>query len=162
VDRVTLDGHIQRVVDLSTLFVPPADWRGATGIAYHGNLYIGSLGTFPVRPGTQKLYKITPSGNVKAVAFGATAVLGIAFDREGRLYAAETDTMAGFPGPAAAGSGKVVRVDDDGLVHTVVSGLTFPSALTFGPDGALYVSNFGFGVPPIGLGQIVRVEVPEE
>jgi hypothetical protein len=30
--------------------------------------------------------------------------------------------------------------------------------MTFGPDGALYVSNFGFGAPPIGLGQILRVD----
>jgi len=30
--------------------------------------------------------------------------------------------------------------------------------LTFGPDGKLYVSNFGFGLPP-GMGQIVRVDV---
>ena len=37
--------------------------------------------------------------------------------------------------------------------------LVFPTAMTFGPDGALYVSNFGFGVPPIGLGQIVRIDV---
>jgi hypothetical protein len=30
--------------------------------------------------------------------------------------------------------------------------------MTFGPDGQLYVSNFGFGFPP-GAGQIVRIEV---
>jgi hypothetical protein len=33
--------------------------------------------------------------------------------------------------------------------------------MTFGPDGALYVSNFGFGVPVPGAGQIVRITVPE-
>jgi hypothetical protein len=32
--------------------------------------------------------------------------------------------------------------------------------MTFGPDGALYVSNVGFGPPPVGLGQIVRITVP--
>jgi hypothetical protein len=26
-----------------------------------------------------------------------------------------------------------------------------PTAMTFGPDGALYVSNYGFGPPPVGL-----------
>ena len=31
--------------------------------------------------------------------------------------------------------------------------------MTFGPDGALYVSNYGFGFPP-GAGQIVKVTVP--
>jgi hypothetical protein len=86
-----------------------------------------------------------------------TAVLGVAFDAQGRLYALETDTVAGFPGPTAAGSGQVVRVNDDGSLTTITAGLVFPSAMTYGPDGALYVSNFGFGVPVPGVGQIVRI-----
>src|SRR2546421_5508802 len=118
-------------------------------MVYHnGNFYFGVLGTFPVRPGTQNIYKLTPSGHVSVIASSLTAVLGIAFDAQGRLYALETDTVAGFPGPAAAGSGQVVRVNADGTLTTIASGLTFPSAMTFDPDGdALYVSNFGFGVP---------------
>jgi hypothetical protein len=157
-DRVTRNGQISRVVDLSTLFVPPTNWQGPTGIVYHnGNFYIGTLGTFPVRPGTQNLYKITPDGNVTVAASGLTAVLGVAFDAKGRLYALETDTVAGFPGPSAAGTGQVVRVNNDGSLTTIATGLTFPTAMTFGPDGELYVSNNGFGVPVPGAGQIVRV-----
>ena len=159
-DRITLDGRITRVIDMSTQFVPPDDWRGPTGIVYHGNFYVGSLGTFPVRPGTQSIYKVTPSGRIKAAASGLTTVMGVAFDEEDNMYALETDTVSGFPGPGAAGSGKVVRIDDDGKITTVASGLVFPTAMTFGPDGKLYVSNFGFGVPPVGLGQIVRITVP--
>ncbi|MDE3230467.1 MAG: ScyD/ScyE family protein, partial [Chloroflexota bacterium] len=71
----------------------------------------------------------------------------------------ETDTVAGFPGPASAGSGKVVRVSRDGSLTTIASGLTFPTGMTFGPDGALYVSNIGFGGPVPGLGQILRIRV---
>jgi hypothetical protein len=155
-DRITLDGQITRVLDMSTLFVPPANWQGPTGIAYHGNFYIGTLGTFPVRPGTQNLYKITPSGSIKVAASGLTAVLGVAFNAQGRLYALETDTVAGFPGPAAVDSGQVVCVNGNGTLNTVATDLTFPTGMTFGPDGALYVSNNGFGVPA-GLGQIVRI-----
>ena len=161
VDRITRQGQIRRVVDLSTLFVPPAGWEGPTSIVYHnGNFYFGTLGTFPVTPGTEKIYKLTPGGHVSVAASGLTAVLGIAFDAQGHLYALETDTVAGFPGPAAAGSGKVVRVNDDGTLTTIASGLTFPSAMTFDPDGdALYISNFGFGVPAPGAGQIVEINV---
>ena len=158
-DRITLDGKITRVVDLSKLFVPPENWVGATGIAYHGNFYVGELGTFPVRPGTQSINKITPSGNIKTAASGLTAVLGVAFDARGRMYALETNTVAGFPSPAAAGTGMVVRVNGNGSLTTIASGLTFPTAMTFGPDGALYVSNIGFGAPA-GAGQIVRITVP--
>jgi hypothetical protein len=163
-DRITLDGQITRVLDMSTLFVPAPppnnNWEGPTSIAYHGNFYVGTLGTFPVRPSTQHIYKITPSGNIKAKASGLTTVLGVTFDAEGVMYALETDTVEGFPGPDAAGSGQVVRINDDGSFTTIASGLVFPTAMTFGPDGALYVSNFGFGVPPVELGQIVRITLP--
>ena len=155
-DRIRLDGQITRVRDMSTLFVPPDNWQGPTGIAYHGNFYFGTLGTFPVRPGTQNLYKITPSGSITVAASGLTAVLGVAFDARGRLYALETITTAGFPGPTTAGTGEVVCVNGDGSLTTVATGLTFPTGITFGPDGALYVSNFGFGFPP-GAGQIVHI-----
>ncbi len=160
-DRIALDGKITRVLDMSTLFVPPAGWQGPTGIAYHGNFYVGTLGTFPVTPGTQSIYKITPSGSIKVAASGLTAVLGVAFDARGRLYALETDTVAGFPGPQALGSGTVVCVNGNGTFNTVATGLTFPTGMTFGPDGALYVSNIGFGVPP-GAGQIVRIATSAE
>ena len=160
VDRITRNGKITRLVDLSTLFVPPNNWQGPTSVVYHdGNFYFGTLGTFPVRPGTQNIYKLTPGGHVSVAASGLTAVLGIAFDAQGRLYALETDTVASFPGPAAAGSGKVVRVNDDGKLTTIASGLTFPTAMTFNLDGEeLYVSNIGFGAPP-GAGQIVRIDI---
>jgi hypothetical protein len=158
-DRITPDGQITRVRDMSTLFLPPDNWQGPTAIAYHGNFYFGTLGTFPVRPGTQNVYKINPAGNIKAMASGLSAVLGVAFDGQGRLYALETDTVPGFPGPAAAGSGEVVRINGDGTLTTILTGLVFPTGMTYGPDGALYVSNIGFGVPVPGAGQIVRIVV---
>ncbi len=45
---------------------------------------------------------------------------------------------------------------NSGNWEEVVKGLTFPTAMTFGPDGDLYVSNFGFGFPP-GQGEILRI-----
>jgi hypothetical protein len=158
VDRITVGGRISRVIDLSTLFVPP-NWQGATSITYHnGKFYFGTLGTFPVRPGTQNIYQLTPNGFVKVAAGGLTAVLGVAFDARGRLFALETDTVAGFPGPQAVRSGKVVCVNSNGSLTPVASGLTFPTAMTFGPSGALYVSNIGFGIPTPGAGQILRID----
>jgi hypothetical protein len=38
--------------------------------------------------------------------------------------------------------------------------LSLPTAMTFGPDGNLYVSNWGFGPPPVGAGQILKITVP--
>ncbi len=154
-DEVTPGGEIRRVLDISASqghIVP-------TAVAFHdGNFYVGNLNTFPVQPGSSNIYKITPSGQIDVFARGVTTVLGIAFDGQGRLYALESDTTPGLPGPTAAGSGQVVRMTASGTFEPVATGLTFPTAMTIGPDGKLYVSNFGFGLPP-GMGQIVRIDV---
>lgn len=130
-----------------------------TGITYHdGNLYAVTLGTFPAAQGGQKVLKITPDGTVSTYATGLTAAVGIAFDAKGQMYALEMFTGIPVPAPTAAGTGKVVRVTPGSAPVTVASGLTFPTAMTFGPDGMLYVSNVGsFG--PSNSGQIVRIKV---
>jgi hypothetical protein len=152
--RITPDGAISRVADISATqghIVP-------TAVAYHGNFYVGNLGTFPVTPGTEVSLKITPSGQVKVAASGLTTVLRVAFDDEGRLYALENSTVSGR-GPTSF-TGAVVRIADDGTLQTIASALMLPTGMTFGPDGQLYVSTFGFGAPA-GVGQIVRIAVPE-
>jgi sugar lactone lactonase YvrE len=63
------------------------------------------------------------------------------FDDRARLYVLEATTVAGF---YEAGTGAVVRVNPNGSLETIATGLSFPSGITFGPDGSLYVSNFGF------------------
>jgi hypothetical protein len=149
-------GQIREVADLSA--VAP-DWTGPTGmIAHNGNLYVVTLGPFPAVAGSQEVLQITPDGVVSVYATGLTAATGIAFDSAGNLYALETFTGVGTPGPQAVGTGKVVRVSPGSSAPvTVASGLSFPTAMTFGPDGMLYVSNFGYGPP--GSGQIVRIDV---
>jgi len=155
VDKITPGGQISRVVDVSATegHVVP------TSISYHGNFYFGNLGTFPVVPGSQSIWKLAPSGNLKVAADGLTTVLGTAWDRRGRLYALESVTAPNFPLADPFGTGKVVRIDPNGSQTTVVEGLTTPTAMTFGPDGALYISNFGFGAPA-GAGEILRAELP--
>jgi hypothetical protein len=49
-------------------------------------------------------------------------------------------------------------VKRNGDVETVVSGLMFPTGMTMGPDGALYVSVNGFGFPP-GAGEVARISL---
>jgi len=152
-DKITPEGQISRVSDISASqghIVP-------TAIAYRGNFYVGNLNTFPVVPGSSKIYKITPSGNVSVFAEGLTTVLGVVFDGRDRMYVLETSTAAGDPTPF---TGKVIRVDPSGRQTEIASGLFFPTGMTFGPDGALYVSNVGFGSPPAGLGEILRITVP--
>jgi len=153
-DKIKTSGQISRVVDISASqghIVP-------TVIALHGNnFYVGNLNTFPVVPGSSKILKITPSGQVNVAVQGLTTVLGIVFDGRDRMYVLESSTAPGDPTPF---TGKVVRVDPSGRQTEIASGLFFPTGMTLGPDGALYVSNVGFGPPPVGMGEILRITVP--
>src|SRR5437667_3487005 len=152
-DKITASGQISRLADISANqghIVP-------TALAYHGNFYVGNLNTFPVVPGSSKILKITPSGNVTVAIEGLTTVLGLLFDGRDRMYVLETSTAPGDPTPF---TGKVIRVDRSGHQTEIASGLFFPTGMTLGPDGALYVSNVGFGPPPVGLGEILRITVP--
>src|ERR1019366_7193535 len=150
------DGNIRRVSDISRIqghIVP-------TAIAYDGeNFFIGNLDTFPIKDGSSKIMKITPSGRLTTVAIDFTTVQGLAFDRKGRLYVLENTT--GNPSPTP-GTGKVVRIDGKNQTTEIATGLSLPTAMTFGPDGNLYVSNVGFGPPPVGLGQVLKITVPND
>jgi len=43
---------------------------GGKKAPYHGNFYIRNLGLFPVVPGSSKIFKITPSGQIKTDTSG--------------------------------------------------------------------------------------------
>jgi hypothetical protein len=99
------------------------------------------------------VWRLTGHRTLKVRATGVEKVLGLAF-RGGKLYALEMSTAAGAPTP---GTGVIVRVNRHGPPETVVSGLTFPTGMTVGPDGAFYVSNQGFGFDA-GQGQILHIQ----
>ncbi|HEY2124683.1 MAG TPA: ScyD/ScyE family protein [Chthoniobacterales bacterium] len=152
-DVITPDGQISRVIDISASqghIVP-------TAVATNNNdkFYVGNLGT---DAGVSKILEISKDGHVRVVAEGLNAVTGVAFDSKHRMYVLQLND-----GP---GTGNVVRMDHpDGGPHdrdqtVIASGLTFPTAMTFGPDARLYVSNFGFGYPLDGEGQILKITVP--
>lgn len=147
--KITTSGAISRIVDISDKVghvVPTVQ-------AFHkGNFYVGNLGLFPSTGSS--VYKITPGGDVSEFATGFTMILGITFDDLGGMYVLENTTNNIFPTP---GTGDVVRIDPNGSRQIVVTGLNLPTGMTFGPDHKLYISNWGFGVPPNGSGQILQV-----
>jgi hypothetical protein len=158
-DKITRDGQVTRLADLSKTFPPDVGygWFGPTAITHDGDdFYIGNLHTFPIVDGSSMILRITPSGKTETVVTGLTTVVGLAFDWRHRLYVLENTTGNPFPTP---GTGKVLRVNRNGTVDEIATGLFLPTAMTFGPDGDLYVSNVGFGPPPIGLGEIVKIAI---
>jgi len=154
-DSITASGLIRRVSDISLIqghIVP-------TAIAYDGtNFFISNLDTFPIKDGSSKIMKITPSGTLTTAYIGFTTVLGLAFDNKGRLYVLENTTGNPFPTP---GTGRVVRINGKNSRTVIATGLTLPTGMTYGPDGNLYVSNVGFGPPPAGLGEVVKIRLPK-
>ncbi len=54
---------------------------------------------------------------------------------------------------------EIVRLDlGTGARQVIASALDLPTGMTFGPDGNLYVSNWGFGPP--NMGEILKVTLP--
>ena len=52
-----------------------------------------------------------------------------------------------------------MRIDPSGARRTTIaSGLTFPTGMTVGPDGDLWVSNKGLGPTLPGFGEILRID----
>jgi len=158
-DKITPAGAVSRIVDISASqgHVVP------TVITQHGVFYVSNLGRFdPEGLNTESVYQITPSGNIKVVATGLSKVLGIAFDRRARMYVLEASYSTSDPGPEPA-TARLIRILPSGNQEVLIDGssgiLNVPAGMTFGPDGALYISNVGFGAPQIVLGQVVRVEL---
>ncbi len=164
------DGSMDAVLDVSASeghIVP-------TSITSHdGQLYLGNLYLFPIVPtaarimtlGRAECSQVSAPGledrgywrdlhilNSKA---GFTSVTGVAFGPDGLLYVLELSDAAGYPTP---GAGKVVRVNHDGSIEDIATGLVVPTGMAFGHNGKLYVSNFG-AAPP-GTGQIVQIDIP--
>jgi hypothetical protein len=136
----------------------------------NGNLYVGNLGLFPVltqreriitlskdltffdtTPGLETKAKDLNTFRVASSRAGFTTITSLKFGPDGLLYALEITPVPGYPTLAPVGA--VVRLNLNGVIETVVAGLTFPTGMTFGPDHALYISNNGDGP---NVGEILR------
>ena len=151
-DKVTTSGDISRVVDISASqghIVP-------TAMAFHGNFYVGNLHPFPNTGGNSKILKITPSGQLTDWITDLNMVLGVVIDKNSRVFVLEMTAGAPYPTP---GLGRILRIDPGGNRTVIASGLSLPTAMTMGPDGKLYVSNWGFSPMAIGGGQVLQVDV---
>jgi hypothetical protein len=164
---VTRGGSIHQVIDISASeghIVPTsiAHWRDS--------FYVGNLNLFPIDPQWARILTISPEERFDddlAPGFGSrhrhhivnskagfTTVVAVDFGPDGLLYALELSDAAGFP---ILGAGKVVRVEHSGEIEEVITGLSVPTGMTFGPDGRLYISNFG--AAPAGAGTILRFDI---
>jgi len=153
--RVGLDGSVARIADLSSGHPIP------TGIAPapDGGAYVGFLTPAPYGEGTARVVAVAPDGAITEVWTGLSLVTALAVGADGALYALEMATGYGEdPNAIAPGTGRVVRMVGPDAAEPVVTGLALPSAMDFGPDGALYLASPAFGADD-GQGTIWRIDL---
>jgi len=146
-------GLVTRLADVSAT----EGHRVPTGLALgDGYMLVGELTPFPSVPGSADILRFGHNGTVEDRMHGFTAVLGVVTDKARNVYVLESFTCA-TPTPCFPSefSGRVTRVSSAGTRDVIASGLSFATALRMGPDGALYVSNYGYGPP--NKGQLLRI-----
>jgi hypothetical protein len=142
-------------------FGPPMFQSVPTAVALgpDGATYVGELTGFPFPPGAANVYRLDPATGDRTVAHtGFTNIVDLTFDPDGNLYVLQISTN-GLASPMGPGPGALIRIDSGtGMRSTIASqGLSFPTSVAIGPDGAFYVSNMG---NMAGAGQVLRV-IPE-
>ena len=169
---VTPWGKVQEVIDISASqgHIVPTSLVMTDGV-----FYVGNLNLFPIDPQWSKVMTIANNvyvpnplpgfgnlfggfgqWNVVSSKAGFTTIVSMKIGPDGLLYVLElSDFAANGPTP---GMGKVVRVKRSGDLQDVVTGLSFPTGMTFGPDQRLYVSNLG--IVGGAAGQILRIDLP--
>ncbi|NEU76897.1 ScyD/ScyE family protein [Hassallia byssoidea VB512170] len=134
-----------------------------TGVAIGPDkaLYISQLTGVPIPEGKANIFRVGEDGKATVYADGFTQLTDLTFDSKGNLYALQFANQAFYKGNL---DGSLIQIAPDGTRTTLLSGngLESATALTIGPDGAIYVSSKG---DRPGVGQVLRVDnsakVPE-
>lgn len=136
--RVGLHGDVREVVTLANV-VP-------TGLATRGNtVFVALAGPAPHLPGDGKVLAIR-NQSTRVVASGAPLLVDVEFGNRGRLYALSQGRFT--PGheegsPADPNTGALCRLEADGELTPVVSGLNQPTSLEIIGDTAFVVTLTG-------------------
>jgi hypothetical protein len=166
--RIGDDGSVTLLADLIAA-VKANDGDGdhtySALVRHRNSFYVGTLGRID-RDFAGSIYRVSRDGsNVSHMATGLHGVLGVAFDEDGRMYALETTSSGVAPPLSDPTAGRLVRIETDGSLTPLVTGLAFPTALIAGRDGAFYVSNCGYHCDDqatgatLGVGQVLRISV---
>jgi SMP-30/Gluconolactonase/LRE-like region len=120
-----------------------------TGIVVNedGSAYVSLLPGFPFVPGSAKVVKISADGTVSDYATGLTMVTDLQMAPDGNLYAVQLGVFT-EQGPTP-NTGAVLRIKD-GKAEEVLSGLSFPTGISFNSAGDAYLTINGAGAPGTG------------
>lgn len=130
---------------------PRGGWDTLT-VALFGNGMSGFSNGRVVEVTRRGVKDIVPAGTI-------TMPIGVAYSPRGNLYVLQFATPNTQPGPPfAPGTGAVWSVSSNGAATKLVSGLNFPTGITFARDGTAYVTNNGL-MPATGpvTGEVVKI-----
>jgi sugar lactone lactonase YvrE len=118
-----------------------------------GALYVGQLTGFPFPVGGASVWRVPTQGGAPEVhESGFTNIIDVAFGHDGSLYVLEFAKNGLLAGPPA---GRLTRIAPGGVRSVIAeNGLIAPGGVAIGPDGGIYLTNFGTSA---GGGQVVRV-----
>ncbi|HEY8787649.1 MAG TPA: ScyD/ScyE family protein [Actinopolymorphaceae bacterium] len=126
--KVSLNGDISEVIAFSDIVPTGLDIRGR-------NVYLAQAGPVPHLPQNGKVVTFTTkSPTARDVASGAPLLVDVEFGPGGRLYALSQGYFTpGNPegSPANPNSGALERVNRDGTMTPVVTGLNQPTSVEF-------------------------------
>ena len=137
------DGTVRQIIAFGDV-VP-------TGLAAEGpRLFVGEAGPVPHQPSDGKIVALTPwSRNAREVASGAPLIVDVEFGPRHGLYALAQGIWDLPPDPANAGApaspntGTLVRVDRDGSLPPIVTGLDRPTSVAFSRHTAFVITLTG-------------------
>ncbi len=143
---------------ISTLAVFPARPGRSTdsvptsvAVGPDGAYYVGELSGVPFNVNVANIYRVVPGQPVQTYGPTFSFIIDLAWGPDGHLYVLQHASLSGLTGP-----GILYRLESDGTTKTpIVTGLTAPGGVAFGPDGAIYISNKSVLA---GTGEVLRIE----
>jgi plastocyanin len=132
---ITTAGEATRIIDLSD------DNSVPTGVvaAPDGGWYVSYLSSYPFPDGSARVVYVAADGSRSDAWTGLTVCTGITAEPGGTLLATEMATGI-VDGAWGHGTGRLVRLGENGSVTPVAVNLDLPVGVVVGPDGAAYVS----------------------
>jgi len=150
--RVAADGEVTTLAEFPSRDDGRSTDAVPTGVAVgpDGAYYVSELTGVPFAVGAANVYRVVP-GQAPEVAYsGLKTIIDLDFGPDGSLYVLQHAT-----GPFLSGNGALIRIAPDGTRTTLASeGLTRPTSVLVGDDGAIYVTNRGISV---GTGEVIRI-----
>lgn len=155
--RVTTDGQITRVADLSAGGMRPS----AAAVAPDGSVYVSMQTAEPYAEGAAKIVNVGADGTVTDAWTGLTAATSVAVGPDGTLYALEYGTPDNTQALGVApDSGRVLRQTGPDSGQEVATGIDTPLAMAFGPDQMLYVATPAITGDP-AMGAVIRLDLAQ-